>query len=177
MTEIVGSIMLAQEAARRTLAACASWQAAVGTDNAETAINRIYHDALPPAASGEEYTREELEGLRPFALVWTDSEGGFTKPAIGAGTGRAFGERGRIVIRIEAGIPEEIAHNPAKIEIRFKNLIGCILDELGDLARRENFLDIESMTLTGPMRSDADAVETQGDFQLADISIDWGAAQ
>lgn len=171
MTTPTGALSLAQKYAADSLAACAEWQSWVGAANATQAASRIYQDALPPPRFGNDYTRDELESYRPFALITTDLDGGFRSQGIAYGT---TDDAGVIIIAIEDDIPEAIADHPAEIALRVRNHIGTLISQLMALSGSAGYLAIESIDVDGPYRTHPNKIETIGDMQVVELRCTWG---
>ena len=58
-----GTISLAKQALRNTLAASSTFQTLVDADDAAGALASIYSNGLPKPADGRRHTLAELEGL------------------------------------------------------------------------------------------------------------------
>ncbi|RMF87769.1 MAG: hypothetical protein D6741_20110, partial [Planctomycetota bacterium] len=70
LTPAQGALTEVEERMAVMLAACASFQAWVGAADSTAARASIYFDAIPPPA-GSDYTRAELDGYRPWAIIST----------------------------------------------------------------------------------------------------------
>lgn len=175
MTAPAGSIMLAQDNAKNTLADVPAFQTWAGAADQAEALARIYHDGLPPPADRESYTKAELELYRPCALIWTDQDGGFSTEAVST-SGNVFDATafGKIMISIEENVPADIAHDLAEIDIRFKNSVGLIMDGLWDLFGGAGYLACLKMDMDGPQRVQPDNEHDQGDWMIAILTLTWG---
>ena len=173
MTAPLGSIALAQEYLRTTLADCTSFRTWVGAVNQAQALARIHHEALPPPITGSEHTLEELRAYRPCALIWTDVDNGFARRVVSVDSSIDSGSLG---LRLAQDVGEEISHLHAEVYQRFINSVGQIVDELVGLAGLAGYLAMTSLELkSGPFRSHPDEYETVGDIQFCDLRITWGA--
>ena len=175
MTAPAGSLMLAQDNAKKTLADVTAFRTWAGAADQAEALDRIYHDGLPPPADREGYSKDELELYRPCALIWTEEDAGFGAEAI-ATSGDAFEwqGRGKIVITFEQNVPPEIAEDLAEVDLRFKNSIGQIIDGLTDLFGGAGYLACLDLTMDGPFRVRPDNEPDQGDWQIARLTLGWG---
>lgn len=170
-----GPISLAEDYLKATLAASATFRTLVEAEDAEAAEASIHNDALPaPAAADGVYTKTELEGYHPYALVDTDPDGGYQMvfSAVGAG-GYEYGDSGKLILRLARLVPADT--DVAAVERSWKNTIGQILTEMGDVAGTAGYLAITGMTLVSLDRFHPDNEPGMGDAQGATVAIDWGA--
>ena len=176
MTAPLGSMSLAQEYLRITLADCAAFRTLVGATGGTAqaqALARIHHDALPPPRIGSEHSLAELELYRPCALLWQSQNSGFGRKVVANQTSI---DHGVLMIRIAADVDKEISENHQEVYIRFQNAISQILDELVFLAGQAGYLAITAIDVeSGPYRTHPDEYETTGDCQFCDLRITWGA--
>ncbi len=171
MTSPAGCLSLAQEYLRATLAASSNWQAAVGAQDADGALGRIYHEGLPAPSDRKAYTLQELMGLRPYAVVWTAEESGFTRSYESSDS---FDDSGQLRIRIERNSPDNLNDEPTSdANVQFRNLIGQIIDDLCDLRGGAGYLAFLTITLQEWHRSDPVDAETWGVTQGALILVEW----
>lgn len=175
MTAPAGSLMLAQDNARKTLGDVTAFRTWAGAANQAEALARIYHDGLPPPADREAYTKDELELYRPCALIWTDPDNGFSTEILST-SGDSFDAVafGKIVISLEENVPADIADDLAEVDIRFKNSVGQIVDGLWDLFGKAGYLACLKMDLDGPQRVRPDNEPDQGDWMIAILTLHWG---
>lgn len=172
LLEAEGGITLAEENLRRTLAACAAFRTWCGVDTAEEALARVYVDDLPADERGlAARSREQLTALRPFALIDTGKQSGYTRGRVGTGT---YVEAGTLAIVLEENVPEELAGDTANLARRFKNVLGNVIDELLALAYGAGYLAIDMLTLHGPVRCTTDDVAGEGDHQFAALEVRHG---
>lgn len=175
MTAPLGSMSLAQEYLRITLADCAAFRALVGATGGTAqaqALARIYHDALPPPRVGPGHTLAELELYRPCALLWQHQSGGFGRKVVAVGSSV---DHGVLMMRIAADVDKEISENHQEVYIRFQNAISQIIDDLVVLAGQAGYLAITQIDVeAGPYRTHPDEYDTTGDCQFCDLRITWG---
>lgn len=175
LTAAEGELTVAETLLAANIAASARFQSLTGSASASAALSHIYFDALPKPASGNVHTIAELQGKRPYALVYTDDETGLT--AEHASTGVSYGYEftgGRLKFLIEKDVPQAIAEEPSEIDRRFKNDLGVIFSEVLANSGKAGYLAIERMSMNGPMRSREEVVESMGDYQQAVFDIVWG---
>lgn len=171
LTAPAGSISLAVDNLRTTLADSAMFRTWTATANQAAALARIYYESLPPPGDKNEHTLAELTAYRPYALVWTEPESGFTKRTDGF---VAADESGVMLMRFIQTVDPSIANDPAEISRRFINTLGTILDEMIALSWGGGYLAISEMKLEfGPYRGDPDEKSSQGDYVGADVQVTW----
>ena len=171
-----GTVSLAQDYARATLADCDAFRTLVGATGATAqaqALARIYHAALPPPDDGDEHTLAELQGYRPFVIVHTDPNDGYGFEINAVGTQHEFADYGEIWLTFEVDVPSDIAEQPSEIDLWANNTIGGIVDDLKDLAGQNGYLAITHGRLAGYFRSDANEIATQGDYIVWILSLSW----
>ena len=173
MTAPAGSISLAQEHLRQTLAHSASWQAECNcAGDAAAAAERIYPNGLPKPENGETHTKQELQSYRPYAIVYTAEKDGFRKTADAGGTHFYYNPSGQLMVRINREAPEAAGDEPtADANNTFLNLLGKILDEMCDLAGTAGKLAIQSLSLDCYGWAEPNVIETQGLWQEADLTV------
>ncbi len=165
-----GDISLAQDRVAQMLADSAAFRTFAGVATAEVArSDAIYCDGLPKP-SGREYTPAELEALRPFALVFTETDDGFRLNCLAQGV---FQPSGRIIVLLERGVPAEDEDDVAKLDEYMRNSAGAILDDLTQMSGQEGYVDISEIVFSGPGRVETKDVQDMGDFQQMFLQIDW----
>lgn len=170
-----GGITLAEENLARTLAACARFQTWCGVASAGLALARIYFDALPlPENDKSAMARDQIVGLRPFALISTNPQNGYSRGRVGTQT---YAEAGSLMVVLEENVPLALAADDAAAARAFKNTLGVILGELLELAYDATYLAIDQLTLNGPVRCHPDDVVGEGDHQFAGLAVNFGVGQ
>lgn len=173
MTAASGTWSLCEENLRIALADCATFRTMVGAVDRATALDDIYHEALPPpAVKGSEHTRGELEALRPYAIVFSSPENGFRRKMITHDTSR---ETGTLEVIIQADVDPADANDPAEVARKFKNNVGNIIDELFALSAQagttDSYLVVDDIAVSGPFRIDPDKEETMGDVVMVEMTV------
>jgi len=176
-TAAAGSLSLTLDTMRNTLAKAAAfrtWIDASGDDaNQNTqALARVFEDELPLPAAGGEYTKEELEALRPHVLV--EGFDGYHSESDATGDAAAFGSRsGAISLRFVGHVPPEIENNISEIGRRIRNDVGQILDDMEALRETAGFLTITTVDIANDWQlSPDDELETMGRY--AEMNVDVG---
>lgn len=168
----------AQDILKTTLANSAAFQVFVDADDATEAAQRIYHDAVPlPAA--QSYTLDELNELRPYALLFTDPSGGFRsdKVAMGDSSGDCWNSSGTLIMYLVRTVPaaSEGATNPlSDVDTSFRTIIGNVLADLAEMSETAGMLASRSFLVDGPYRNDPVKQKNEGDEQMAIVTIRWG---
>jgi len=176
ITEATGALTTVEETARHTLADCEAWRELTATvGNERSSLARIHTDALPPPPDeAEAYNREQVEGLRPYALLWLAADGGFRRHIVAKDTRNRFSDSGEVRVKICATVPSELAGDPAEADRQFKNSIGTIINQLCDLAGQAGYLDFTELELTaGPWRNGDEEALAEGDVIGCDMSLLW----
>ena len=179
MTSPLGPISLAQGHLHTMLADSATFRTWVGAANQAEALDDIYRVSLPPPDAGGVYTVEELQGYRPFALVWTAPAQGYALTADAMSPGIELRESGSLIIRFEQDVPAELSgenDDPAEIDLRFMNTIGQIFADLNALSRSATagYLTITDLDLViSCERTHEDHVEAEGDAILSVVEARW----
>ena len=95
-----GGITLCEEHLRRTLADCPRFRAWCGADNQAQALARIHFDDLPaPEDGAAALSEDQIIALRPFALIETGKQGGYSRGRVATET---YVEAGLLWIVLEA---------------------------------------------------------------------------
>ena len=170
-----GAITLAESYLAASFAACARWQAWCGADDADEALESIYFDDLPPPPeAAKSYTREQLDSLRPYILIYSDEQTGVTWDHQSHSTGFGFRDNGTLKGFFEAAVDPQIAHDQQRLFRQFKNDVGVLVDELLALAGLAGYLAISTLSLYGPIRSHNDQQPGEGDYVQMMFTITWG---
>lgn len=171
MTAPAGILMLPQEYLRVTLADSATFRTWVGAATQAAALAKIHHEALPPGA-GPEHTLAELQAARPCVIVWTRPEDGFTRIMDAVNPPNQYSQVGSLMARFLDDVTA--SQGEAEIAIQFKNRLGVVLDEMGELAGLPGYLNIIRMSLVlGPWRTPPGEALRQGEYIGADVRFDW----
>lgn len=143
---------------------------------------RIYLDALPPRTGGGEYSRNELESLRPFAIVWPDDVDGLRLRRRTAGIG-CPSTAGRIIAQIEIPTPSNLAADPTALGRHVQRLMGRVAHTgslaapgLWDLSHASGSLPIDEIDVTGYHRTDPRQMNDVGDCLVFELAVRWGVA-
>lgn len=176
-TEATGDMALAMENYRTLLASSATWQAWVGATGTEperiataktfihfcgTKIDRtLTTDAQKVAA---------WQAKRPFAIVTQDDDWAQVK----RGEGGPFTASGSLLCYIEDDVEIADKDNIEEPWIPFANKLDDVLKDMEALAGTDGYIRVQSFALAvPPRRADRGLVPTQGDHQLAVLSVMW----
>jgi hypothetical protein len=176
-----GIIRGVQETLRNTLADCYQWQHWQGNNFSRSqALARIYVNALPPPPNGSPtHSLEQLNILRPFALVYTDPDGGFVvnREAVAGG----FCAQGKLVVCIEQQIPDSILNDVAAVDDAMLEDLELLISSgnaeepgLVELADLGGYLIPHRIAITGPVRTDFEDLADLGEAQRVWLEITWG---
>lgn len=173
-TAPAGLISLPEKYLGDSLAACATFQTLVDAADATEALESIHFAGLPPPANGDTYSLAEFTEYCPYAVIWTDYEGGFSMHAVARSDGvLQYVESGRLKIEIVRQIPAAIANDRAEVEVTLRNIVGAICEELAaqsGVAAAFEFMELEA---TGPYRFKPDRTPTEGDGQGYELTLSY----
>lgn len=175
-----GPIGLAMHNLRRLLAASDTWQEWTGADQSEdpaaAAQEHAYLVGLPAPEDDVDYTRDELEKLRPYAFVdLVADDGGGRDFAAERVASMAFVTSGRLALYLCADVPDELAHDFAGAKLDFLNRVGAVVAEMLSQAGIDGHLAVQRIALTdGPARSAKEEQPTLGDFFVAVFEVQYG---
>lgn len=169
-------IQEAQEIARQTLAASAAFQSLVGAGNATDAALRIYHDELPRPASGlSEHSLDELNILRPCAIIYTATgPSGFVSVRDAMGDVDCWHNSGTIVIVIMRNVPIADKNDLSLVDTAFRTIAGTIVSELIEISETASYLACDRIEAMGPYRTDIKDLKSIGDAQSYELIVSWG---
>ena len=164
-----------------TLAQCHALQTWQGADwTPVQLLERIHHHALPPPASGDEHTLAELQGYRPFILLYTEQGGGLTLQRDATGPACGGTAEGHLVVQLEQDVPVADAADAAKAERDFERVVGLMMSTgvvaqpgLLELAADPQWLPVTQLVFRGIVRVDPEDVQQIGDAQRAFVDVMW----
>lgn len=161
---------------RTLVAASGAFQSWTETSDADAAKERIFLVGPPPEAA--EYTLQELQALRPFAVVdlWTPRQGYGGQPYRTEREGHnAFQEAGKLTLDLIDDVIDEEAGDFASSKIRFLNRVGGVISDLVATQGQDVYLSVHAIELyQGPILSDEEKVDEQGRFWRAQFLVHWG---
>jgi hypothetical protein len=160
----------AQDLLATTLAASASFRTFVGAGNATVALERIHHDYLPDPDS-DVYTLEELQDIRPCALIFTVPDSGWSYDRDAAGTNN-WAARGELVCVLMRDTPT--GETNSDVDVSMRETAGNIVSDLVDLSEQGGYLASTGFTCNGPYRTEPGELQELGDRQAFEIMIRWG---
>lgn len=177
--EPTGPLSLPLANLRTLVAACPAFQSWVGAADPGAAEERIHLvDFEPPA--GRNYTVEELDTLRPYAVVDEfafpdDRPGGDAWVSVRHGSG-AFVDAGKLLLRFCGNVPPEDEANPAEARLAFMNAVGAVVREIQGLGGGDtDYLSVHRIARWEPyQRASFGEAEAQGDFYLCSFVVTWG---
>lgn len=167
-----GPLLIVLSKARDMLAATDEWQQISSTA-------KIHFDALPPPTPGPQYTREQLQQARPFALLWNDDSAGYRIDQGSQGPD-CPAQRGRVAIQIQADVPAHFREDPEEVSIWANRMIGRIVRTgdadspgLWDLSRLPGNLPITMTEVHGYERTTVQERHELGDAIVFELSVVW----
>ena len=170
-----GPISLALEHFKNLLASSATFQAMALAADASQAARSVHLVSLPIPDDREGYTRQELEGHRPFHLIdFPESGEAFGAQRIAE---TCFEASGQLLWVFESNVPDALRTDPAGAKMGFLNQLGQIMAEMFEslAAGGGAFLSVtEFKIVDGPKRSSEDVLATEGDFMSAMMLVSFG---
>ncbi len=175
MTAPAGTISLAQQALKTTLADVTAFRTFADAGDQAAALARIHMEGLPKPGDGRQHTRTELETYRPYAVIFTDDPRGLIKTVDAHSGAFDFAAAGRLKLRIFQDAVDQYDNGPtADANVVFKNHVGEIIDGLCGLAGQGGYLAFERIALDeGPYWGHPKLAPSQGVWQGAEIGIEW----
>ena len=171
-TAASGVMSEAIEYARITLAECDAWRAWVGASTQAQALSRIFHLELPPPKDGNAYTKDELQRLHPYALVWQDPETGCSLNAIAQGARTASGV---VHVKLVDGVDEDLSDKTPELVVRMANRVGAIMGEILDLAEQAGYLAVVGIPESqGPWLTPREQEYGTGGEIWQELHLAWG---
>lgn len=173
MTAAAGPISLAEDILKTTLADCDEFRSWVRASTQQQALDKIHMDALPPPESEGEFTVDELQRYRPYAVIFMAEEDGFSTVHDAVSAGFDYADSGSMTVELVEDIPDQIITNPAEIGRRFKNMLGNLITELKAKAGTAGYLAIQSIQVAGIYRASPEVIPAQGNWQGSRLRIGW----
>jgi hypothetical protein len=175
MTTPSGSISLAQQHLKLQLADCAAFRTWCKTGNQAEALSHIYLEGLPkPPAGQKTYMKEQLESLRPYALVNTKASGGFSLSFGSFGSHAEYDASGKLEVTLFQNCPENLGNDPTSdANQQFSNFCGELIDQLATLSGQAGYLCFERLTFDGPYWTHPLLLPTEDLYQWCEIGVDW----
>ncbi|MFA7254130.1 MAG: hypothetical protein WC107_06285 [Patescibacteria group bacterium] len=174
-----GAISLAEENFRTMLADSAKFRTLVGaTAGTEAqkhaaALARIYREGLPPPTDKKEYTRTELEALRPCAIVFADEMDHIT---LERDSSDGFAAAGSLTMMLFRTCPaDQVLGNDrpsAAADQEWSDIVGVVQYELATLSNTAGYLSFHRIR-AGTFNVPSGDVPAQGVWQGALYRIQW----
>ncbi|MEM9588513.1 MAG: hypothetical protein AAGA03_14610 [Planctomycetota bacterium] len=173
-----GVIQCVQDSLRELIADCHAWQNWQGnTWTREQALAHLYHDALPPPPPKQEaYTIQQLEKLRPFAIISTQAFDGYQ---VDIDAEFDFRASGSLHLCIEQDRPADLDKDPAEVDRQAKENIGKLIysDDPatpGIVNLAQNRMRLTRISVSGPLLPDPEELKEYGDrCQWIQLAINW----
>lgn len=171
-------------AARNMLRDCYWWRAMVSESTPWTeaqAQDRIYFDELPPSDSADDYTPDEMDALRPFALAWLDINGALQLRA-DSSSGCCWVPSGSVIFQLEMPVPEAYSTDTQGLANYLHQRIGRIIRTcdatkpgLADLSGIAGYLPLKHIIYRGYVRTDVKSAVEIGDCVRCELELQWGS--
>lgn len=138
-----GSIAYYQGLLQTMLADSTTFRTWVGATTQAQAKSRIHMHELRPPEDRAEYTPDELNAMRPFAIISPGDDDPFETFADAASTGEVYdwNERGSFDVVLEQAIPEELWNFPDVMKGRLFNTIDGLIIDLRTMIGQSGYLD------------------------------------
>jgi hypothetical protein len=180
-----GGISIAEHLLAQTIANCTQFQVDCGaTGDATTTLTHIYFDSLPLSDDGDSFTREELIEKRPYCIVATNPENGYSWGRIAA---ESWDDSGSLLLIFEYNTPDYLSGDNQALFRWFKNRLGNIMRPdpdvfsgyvgLSDLAHQGAYHASTRARMGLMGRADQLVFETEGDYMLGTMIVDWGVQE
>lgn len=146
-TTAAGPVGKSTAAMRDLLAASATFQAAVGAEDAAAALASIHIGAYAPSG----------DVARPFALVHRPSSGSLRRTGTAA---TATGGQFKVLLERTISAAWTADAEQAAAQIEFENFVGQLIDDCMDLAATAGYLLVTEMEIIdGPFRYEAESIK------------------
>jgi hypothetical protein len=148
-----------------------------GAADRVNALAHVYAHSLPEPGNGDEYSRAELEGYRPFAIVGVVSYEG---RRVSRGSGSGFSGTGEIGCLIERATPAGLIATPGDAMRDWENVVGAIISDIFGLAgtapsEDSRYLDVRDVRLVDPpWTNERKAAKIEGYKQRVLLAFPWG---
>lgn len=156
-----GSIATYQELLRTMLADSTTFRAWVGATTQAQAKSRIHMHELRPPEDRAEYTPDELNAMRPFAILAPGDDDPFDTFADAASTGEVYDwdERGSFDVVLEEAIPKELWKFPDVMKGRLFDTIDGLITDLRTMIGKAGYLNatrirVRSVRATDELQDD-----------------------
>ena len=166
-----GSLSLPFDHLRTMISESAEFQSWVGAANPTEAKASIHMLELPAPADKQHYTRTELDGLRPFALIGWPRGTGLHLRRVAGGSDLTFLESQPLYVAFEDKL--DSAENVEDNFFTFTNHVGKVMVDMTKLAGTADFLAIKDLTVDDFWRSDPDEITDNGDFWWLRVLLEW----
>ena len=180
----MATVPVEQEYLKDTLKDAAAFQTWTGAADADTAAERIYLFMLPePELDSDidverldEYPREQLEALRPFALIFVPEDERERTELVAVGSSFEFSHGGRLHVRFEQNAPDGIDDLNRESHQAFYEAIRDVLADMDDLAGTPGYLAYTSHEIVEPAHWESpEGTSGKGLHQVMVVTFEWGA--
>lgn len=161
------------------LADSATFRTLVGAADQAAALTHIYRERLPDPAHGDTHTREELEALRPYAVVELVPGQSVLEHEATSGGSFDFGGRGQVRVTIERDVPAAYIDADDQVDLDaaeadWEAVIDGILTDLTALCGGADYLAARQITVAaGPYNWHPQYEPKEGRFQGVVLELSW----
>lgn len=168
-----GPISVPLAAVEDLLAASTAFQGWVGAANATAAKSRIHVIGLPsPAANRPSYTADELNAMRPFAVLNYDVAEPMTMESVAQGQ---FIPNGRILISLEANVAGGDARDFKEAAYKFLNVVGQVVEQVAAASESGGSPVVQRVRMRmSPRRAEEKERPARGDFLVTIVGLEFG---
>lgn len=164
----------AQAAIVAALANSARFRDLIDSTTVSDAEKSIYANRVQNPANGHAYTLDELQELRHYAQVYASEEGAYGISFLGNGRPQSDGNHIIHIAKLVTDLRQSV-ELPAEIERKFENRIGDLMLEVASYMREYSGPLVRTMVVSdGPGENDRKEWESNGRWQMVDITVSWG---
>lgn len=176
LTAASNNMTAAQTNLGTSLANSTAFQALVDADNASEAAAKIFFNALPAPAKGNEYTLADWNQHKPFGMIWSAEVRGFRLKRDAFGDGHEFLPAGTLWLKLMQDVPAAVVDEIAEAERLWENRVIDIAEDLCRLSGGGGYLDFHTIELMMLWRPEEKHQITVGDVQIAILQIKYDAS-
>jgi hypothetical protein len=167
----MGSMKTAEGAFRDMLSNSTAFQGLVREVVAAGALGHIYPWAIPAPTDGDKHSREELQALRPFAIVRSENV------LLSSSAVATFEDRGELVVILERDAPVDVVRDAQARMVAWRDVVDDIVTDLQTLtaqAPANGWPVLIGIAVEDIGVSAEDEAPTNGVFDTAYLRVQWG---
>jgi hypothetical protein len=175
MTTPSGSISLAKQNLKVSLADCQVFRTWSGASDQAGALAHIHLEGLPKPPDGQQaYTKEQLAEIRPYAIVYTAANNGFDLTVSSFGAHAEYDSKGKLFFTLFQNCTDREGDDPSSdANLEFSNFCGNLIDELAALSGLAGYTCFDRLAFQGPFWTHPQLLPSEGLYQWCEISLDW----